>query len=494
MEIDKAMPSLKNQAVNGTKWTTARTILTAITGPILLIVKTRYLTPAEFGVMAIINIFIGIIGVLENFGFNTAIIRKDEVTKDERSSLFFLQVVTSIVLALLLVVSSPLIANVFDMQSLTSLLPLLSLSILFNSPVILFTAFLEKEFQFKTVSILHICREIILLVSTTLLFQVLTAPLYAVVIGQVIAVGFNAVAITIAAFKYNLLHLRLHFKLDDIKPFFRFGVVVGFQQVVIQVTHNVDEMIIGFFLPESVLGYYHFAKNLLNKMRQLLTISFSKVLLPVLSKVKHERERLIRGYNQMSVYIATVTLPAFVGIALTTNSFIPIFFEERWLASSNFFIILAISYIPYTISIALGTNLLYSINKPKLALAIDFVTNLAYILLLLLVSWLQIGLYPIVILYGLYMLVKSIVTQYYVYQQFNRSFFEYLKLFTGLITSTLIMVAVVLLAQNAVLNDMSVYVDFIVSVILGVLSYVASVYLFEKKTFHDLVGMVANRV
>lgn len=92
------------------------------------------------------------------------------------------------------------------------------------------------------------------------------------------------------------------------------------------------------------------------------------------------------------------------------------------------------------------------------------------------------------------MLVKSIVTQYYVYQQFNRSFFEYLKLFTGLITSTLIMVAVVLLAQNAVLNDMSVYVDFIVSVILGVLSYVASVYLFEKKTFHDLVGMVANRV
>ena len=56
------------------------------------------------------------------------------------------------------------------------------------------------------------------------------------------------------------------------------------------------------------------------------------------------------------------------------------------------------------------------------------------------------------------------------------------------------MVAVVLLAQNAVLNDMSVYVDFIVSVILGVISYVASVYLFEKKTFHDLVGMVANRV
>lgn len=488
------MPSLKNQAVNGTKWTTARTILTAITGPILLIIKTRYLSPAEFGVMAIINIFIGIIGVLENFGFNTAIIRKDEVTKDERSSLFILQFVTSILLASLLVVSSPLVANVFNMEQLNRLLPILSLSILFNSPVVLFTAFLEKEFEFKAVSVLHMCREIILLVSTTILFQVLAEPLYAVVIGQVIAVAFMAISIIITAFRFDLLHLRLHFKVDDIKPYFKFGVVVGFQKVVIQVTHNVDEIIIGFFLPESVLGYYHFAKNLLNKLRQLLTASFSKVLLPVLSKVKYEKDRLLKGYNQISVYIATVALPIFIGIALTTNSFIPIFFDEKWLASSNFFIILSISYIPYIIGVTVGTDLLYSINKPKLALAIDFISNLAYILLLLLVSWLQIGLYPIVILYGLFMLVKSIVTQYYVYQQFNRPFLEYLKLFTGLIASTLIMVAVVLLAQNAVLNDMSVYVDFIVSVILGVISYVASVYLFEKKTFHDLVGMVANRV
>ena len=488
------MPSLKNQAVNGTKWTTARTILTAITGPILLIVKTRNLSPEEFGVMAIINIFIGIISVLENFGFNTAIIRKDEVTKDERSSLFILQIMISIFLASLLVISSPLIASLFNMPPLNDLLPVLSLSILFNSPVILFTAFLEKEFQFKAVSIIHMGRELVLLISTTILFQVLSQPLYAVVIGQILAVGFMAIGITIATFSFDLLHLRLHFKLDDIKPYFKFGIVVGFQKVVIQLTHNVDEMIIGFFLPESVLGYYHFAKNLLNKFRQLLTVSFSKVLLPVLSKVKYEKERLIRGYNQISSYIATVTLPIFTGIALTTNSFIPIFFDEEWLASSNFFIILAISYIPYIISDSIGTDLLYSINKPKLALAIDFVTNLAYILLLLLVSWLQIGLYPIVILYGLYMLVKSIVTQYYVYQQFNRSFLEYLKLFTGLIASTLIMVAVVLLAQNAVLNEMSVYVDFIVSVILGVISYVASVYLFEKKTFHDLVGMVANRV
>lgn len=489
----QSMSSLKEQAVNSAKWTTARTVITTITGPLLLMVKTRYLTPGEFGVMAIINIFINLIAVLENFGFNTAIVRSDKVTKDERSSLFMLQIITSMTLAGLLVIVSPYIASIYDMGSLASLLPILSLSILFNSPVILFTAFLEKEFHFKELSIIQILREITLLVSTTVLFQFMENHLLAVVIGQIIAVGFMAISIIGVSFRYDLLHLRLHFRFSEVKPFFRFGMVIAAKQMLIQITHNIDELIIGLFLDESILGYYHFAKNLLNKFRQILTMSFSKVLLPILSKVKNEKIRLFNGYKQISIYIAAVTLPVFTGIALTTNSFIPILFEERWLASADFFIILAIGYIPYIISVTIGTNLLYSINKPRLALQIDTANNLTYIVLLFLLSWAGAGIYTIVLLYGLYLLVKSLIIQHFVYKEFGRSLWDYLKMFKGLAISTIIMITVVLGAQVLILNHLHVFIDLVISIVLGALSYIVSLYLIERQTFNDLLGMVMNR-
>lgn len=487
------MSSLKNQAVNSAKWTTARTLVTSLTGPILLIIKTNYLTPAEFGVMAIINIFISLIAVVENFGFNTAIIRKDVVTKDERSSLFILQLGVGFLLAFLLVVLSPFFGDIFDMGRLETLLPILSLSIIFNSPVTLFTAFLEKEFHFKELSIIQIIRELTLLVSTTLFFQFFTDDLLAVVIGQIVAVGVMAILIVGVSFKNDLLHLSFHFKFDDIKPYFKFGVAVAGKQLLIQITHNVDEMIIGLFLDETILGYYHFAKNLLNKFRQILTTSFSKILLPLLSKVKNNKVRLFRAYNLISVYIATVTFPVFTGIALTTNSFIPVFFDEGWLSSSNFFIILAIGYIPYLISPSIGNSLLYTINKPKLSFVIDFVNNISYILILFIFSWINAGIYPVVILYALYMLVKSISIQYFVYKEFDQTLLDYFSLFKGLLMCTVAMVIGVLGIQFILPDTINPIIELIVSVIIGAGVYIGSLYMIERKIFIDLLQMVTNR-
>lgn len=488
------MSSLKNKAVSSAKWTMFRTLATTLTGPVLLMIKTRFLTPAEFGVMAIINIFISLFAVLENFGFNTAIVRKDYVSKDERSSLFILQIISSFLLAGVFVLISPIIGTIFDMHALDTMLPILSLSVIFNGPVVLFTAFLEKEFHFKELSIIQVIRELTNLTSTTILFFIMENSLLAVVFGQIISVAVMAMLIMYISFKNDLLHLQLHFKFDDVKPFFKFGVAVAGKQLLIQITHNIDEMIIGLFFEEEVLGYYHFAKNLLNKFRQILTTSFSKVLLPVLSKVRNETARLIRAYSQITIYIATVTFPVFVGIALTTNSFIPVFFEEKWLTSSNFFVVLAIGYIPYIISVALGTNLLYTINKPRLAFMIDLTANVIYISSLFVLSWMRIGIYPIVILYAVYLFSISIAIQYFVFKQFNKSLLDYFSLFKWIAVCTAIMAMVVLAGQFILPDTIHPAIELVISMVLGGGSYALSLYLLDRKTFNELLAMVGNKI
>ena len=293
------MSKLKNQAVNSIMWTSIKTAVNSLSAPLLLIFKARYLTPSEFGVMAIISVFVSLISVLENFGVSTAIIQKDEINKNERSSLFVFQTTLSMIMGLLIIFISPWISSIYDMDALVRLLPVLSLSVFFNGPVILFTAFLEKELHFKALSIIQIIREAALILATIILL-ILDFGLLGVVIGQVIAVVVMASLILIESYRVNLLHVHWHFKLAEIKPFIKFGMFIAAKQMMTQITHHIDELIIGYFLPAETLGLYHFAKNMLGKLRVLITTSFAKVMFPVLSKVKNDLTRLTNAYNKIS--------------------------------------------------------------------------------------------------------------------------------------------------------------------------------------------------
>jgi len=486
------MPDLKNQAVDGVLWTSVRTAVTSLLGPLLLVIKSRYLTPEEFGVLAIINIFLALINIIENFGFSTAIIQRDKVTKNERSSLFFFQILICIVLGALMIFSSPLFSTIFDMGPLQTLLPLLSVVIFLNGPAILFTAFLEKEFHFKELSIIQIIREVTLLVSTTF-FLISGLGLLGIVLGQIIAVAIMVVLILYVSFRKDLLHLRIHFKFAEVKPFIKFGLFIAGKQAMTQMTHHIDELIIGYFLSAEVLGLYHFAKNLLNRLRSLITTAFAKVLLPILSKVKNDLSRLTNVYNNISKYIGVFAFPIFVGIALTANYFIPVLFGNQWLESVDFFIILSLAYIPYILTANLATSLLYSVNKPNIVLYTDIVVNIIYILLLLLFSWLQLGIYIIVGLYAVYLIAKTMTLQFMTTLYLHSSFKDYLGLFKFIAVATLTMVLSVLVVQFILVDTVSNLIMLIVSIGVGAVVYFGMLYLLDRKTLYDMKDLILKR-
>jgi len=84
--------NLKYKAIKGVKWTTVKTGIVGLIGPISQIIKAKYLSPEEFGYVAVIMIFIGLFDIVENFGISQAVIQKENVNKEEASSLFFLNI------------------------------------------------------------------------------------------------------------------------------------------------------------------------------------------------------------------------------------------------------------------------------------------------------------------------------------------------------------------------------------------------------------------
>lgn len=486
------MSNLRKKTVKGVYWATARTVVTSLIAPLLLIIRAYYLTPKEFGVLSIISVILQLFSVIENFGLSTAIIQKDVVTRDERSSLFFIQIIICGCAALFIVVTSPIMAVIFDMEILVTLLPILSLTIFLQGPIILFTAFLEKEFFFKELSIIQILREITIF-SSTFLLLFLDYGLFAVVLSQVIGVIIMVILIMILSFKKNLLHLKFHFDWKDVRPYFKFGITILGKAIVRESTHHIDELIIGYFLSSESLGFYHFAKDTLNRIRSLVTTAFSKVMLPLLSKVKHDDDRLTNAYNRISKYIGVFVFPILVGIALTANLFIPVFFGEEWLGSKNFFIILSIAYIPYLLSAYITPNLLYAVNKPELTVYVEVASSICYISLVFLFSWWGLGIYMIVTLYALYIIGKMTCLQYLVQLQLKTSFKDYLGLFKNILFSIIVMIISLIVIQLSLVDLVSPIFVLIICILSGALSYFATLYLLDKRTLNDIVNIAFNK-
>ncbi|MDN6730112.1 MAG: oligosaccharide flippase family protein [Alkalibacterium sp.] len=458
----------------------------------LLIFKARYLSPTEFGVMAIINVFVSLISVLENFGVSTAIIQRDEITKGERSSLFVFQTAFSVIIGILIILFSPIMSAIYDMNALTSLLPILSLSVFFNAPVILFTAFLEKELHFKALSIIQIVREAVLVISTVILLM-FDFGLLGVVLGQVASVAVMVILVMIESYRADLLHLYWHFKLYEIKPFIKFGIYIVAKQLMTQITHHIDELIIGYFLSAEILGLYHFAKNMLGKLRILITTSFAKVMFPVLSKVKNDLTRLTNAYNKISKYLGIFAFPIFIGIAMTAHSFVPVLFGSEWLESTDFFVILSLSYIPYILTANLATSLLYTVNKPNLVLFTDIIVNSVYIALLLVFSWMGLGIYYIVSLYAVYLVIKTMTLQYLTTMYLHSTFRSYLALFKNTVIASVLMVLVVTGVNYFSTGNVSNLIELILSVIGGGLAYMVTYYFIDKKTLISMKNLALNR-
>jgi O-antigen/teichoic acid export membrane protein len=471
--------SLNRKAVNSVRWTTLQTVVAGVTGPLYIAIKARYLSPEDFAYVAIIFIITGFCHTLEGFGFSQGIIQKDSISVEESSSLFLFNVSISCILVAVVNISSPVLAKIFTLPKLNYYLPYTSIIILLTGPSLIFRGFLEKELLFKQLSLIDITRNLIMVSSSTLLL-VFGFGVTGIIWGQILSVLFTSVAIIIVNFRFGSAKIKLYFSLTALKPFLRFGIFVSGKQIMTFLTHRLDELVIGYFLAPEILGTYHFGKNMLEKIRALMTMSFSKVLFPILSKFKHNQIKLSHAYKKISSYIAFGAFPVFSGIAVTANLFVPLIFGEQWIESIIVFQVFSISVILLVLTANISTSLLYSVNKPGLVFCIDIVTNLTYFVSLLIFA--KKGMLAILIAYSCYVTYKTLLLQYFANRQLENSFKHY---FINLLTpalSAIIMVVSVLAFQTAFKQILDKRSLLIGSILIGVLVFIILVRLFAYET------------
>lgn len=287
---------IKRQVVKGIKWTTISTVVLALSSIIKISVLTRYLEPSDFGLIAIVVFILGFMELFNDMGLTTAILHEQSISLKEYSSLYWLNLLVSLILFFLLYAISPLISNFYNQEQLLVLIPLSGLNLIFSGIGRQFRVIEQKKLLFKEISIVEIITSIISLMLA-IFMAIWGFGVFAIVYSALIQ-GFllNLIFLVIGIRKQKIL---FHYNYSETKKYLKIGVYQVGGQIINYFNRDLDVLIIGKFFPVEILGGYSLAKQLVFRPAQIINPILTKVASPTLALMQKGKEKLKESYLKL---------------------------------------------------------------------------------------------------------------------------------------------------------------------------------------------------
>ena len=142
--------TLKEKAVNGLIWSGLERFSVQGIEFLVILVLARLLTPDDFGLVGMLAIFIAIARSLVDSGFSQALIRKQDRTNEDNCTVFFFNIIVSLVLYLLLYIAAPWVSAFYNEPQLRDLMRVLCVVIVTDSFSVVQRAIYNSNLDFKT--------------------------------------------------------------------------------------------------------------------------------------------------------------------------------------------------------------------------------------------------------------------------------------------------------------------------------------------------------
>lgn len=330
--------SLKKKAVGGVKWTAVSAITAALTQLLLISILARLLSKSDFGLIAISSFIIGFTQIFLDMGISNAIIHKQDVTENQLNSLYWLNILSGVLIFLILFSFSGFVAYVYDEPILRNIVNLSALSFLIQPIGAQFDVLLRKELKFKSLAIRDILSKIVILLSGSA-FGFLGYGVYSLVYSNIIGIVISTLLVLIIGLKEH--KPRFHFSYSDVQPFLSFGMFQMGEKVMNYFNSQIDNIIIGKFLGMDALGTYNIAKNLVMRPAQIINPIITKVTFPVMAKIQSDIPKLRGVYLKSLRLMSSVNFPIFMFMTFFSNEIVDVMFGDKWKQAGPVLAILA---------------------------------------------------------------------------------------------------------------------------------------------------------
>ena len=305
---------------------------------IATVVLARLLTPADFGLVAMVSTITGLGQAFADLGLSEATIQRKEISHDQVSMLFWINVAIGLGLMLVTVTLAPVLARFYRDPRIVNITLLLSLTFLVGGLRVQPDAILRRQMRFSSLAIRDVsCYALAVPVAITMAWR--GAGYWALVAMPLIV---NSTQMTLS---WLMVNWRPGLPRRDAKvgSLIAFGGNVAASYFITNVSRNADNVLIGWYWGAGPLGLYSRAYNLLMLPVRQLSAPVGAVAIPAFSRTQDDPERLARYYLRTVNLVLWISAPVFGFLFVAAQPVIALLLGNQWHAAAPVFQILAIS-------------------------------------------------------------------------------------------------------------------------------------------------------
>lgn len=331
-------------------------------------VLARLLTPADFGLIGMVLVVVNFATMFKDAGLSMATVQKDKITHEQISTLFWINVLISVVLGLCVLAGSPLIARFYGKPELTAVTAALSISFILSGLSIQHTALLRRHMRFGNLAIVNIASQVITLTVTILL--ALYGWRYWALVGGSLTTALSRVILIF--FFCPWIPGRMQ-KGTGVRNMLKFGGHLTGFNFINYFSRNMDNILIGRFIGADALGLYAKAYQIVYMPLANVRNPINKIAIPILSSLKNNPERFRHYYGTIVFVLAILSMPVMAFCVMFAEDLILLIFGSQWLAMTDIFRLLAIAGFIQPVTGTRGA-LLIACGQSKVYLILGIIT------------------------------------------------------------------------------------------------------------------------
>lgn len=368
--------SLKRQAFVGVGWNAIGRFTTQGVSFILQIILARLLSPSDYGIIAMMAIFLQVAAVFVDSGFGKALVQKKNCDEKDFSTVFYYNLAVAIGVYAILFVIAPLVARFYELDILTKVMRVASLVVIFNALSIVQRTKLEKRIDFKSQTIVNF-----------------TSALLSGFAGVIMAYyGFGVWALCCQSILNSLIQLVVFyffvrwrptfvFSKESFHEMFSFGSKILVSSIISVIYSNLYTIVIGKKFSSKDLGFYSRADHFAIFPSSNIGNIISSVAYPTLSKIQDNNDKLRFAYRKIIRYSSFIIFPLMVGLAVVADPFIRVLLGDKWAEAIPFLQILCFVYMWDHLS-SLNLNILYVKGKSNMVLKLEVIKKINAVIIL----------------------------------------------------------------------------------------------------------------
>ncbi len=385
MHTPADIQDLSRRSTSAVVWGGMEIILRQGIGLVLSIVLARLLAPEDFGVLAMLSIFVGVAGVFVDGGFGSALIQRQHLTREDTSSVFYFNIAMALLLAVLLAGAAPYVASFYRMPILKPLTWVMALNLFLGSFRSIQTVLLTKELDFYTqmkVTLIGILLSgAVAVVLAWRGWGVWSLAVQAVVFTVVTVLLFWALSPWRPAFCFSLASLR---------SLFRYGSFLFLSGLLETAYNRLNTIIIGRVYSARDLGLYSRADNIQQLPANSITALLGRVAFPVFSAAAAgDPLALRRAARKTLAAIMLVNTPIMLGILATAYPLVRVIYGEKWLPCVPFLQVLSLTGVLWPLHV-INLNLIKSRGRSDLFFRLEIIKKVIGLVFLLVAAQISI--------------------------------------------------------------------------------------------------------